>query len=159
MSTPSPPSPPAGAAPGKSPGAAEPLRKRRVVVIGAGIAGLTAAGVLQFQGCDVTVLEAVRGDGGGACGGALLQAGLFVGRPSACMLLCMLLALGCEVFFTSLLKLVLAGAWALGARGRDRTCPRPQGLLPELFRAALARGAPQQLCLQYWGSRPGTMRP
>jgi monoamine oxidase len=40
--------------------AQEPLRKRRVVVLGAGIAGLTSAGVLQLQGCDVTVLEAVR---------------------------------------------------------------------------------------------------
>ncbi len=43
----------------KAVGTPEPLRKRRVVVIGAGIAGLTAAGVLQFQGCDVTVVEAV----------------------------------------------------------------------------------------------------
>lgn len=154
MSTPSPPSPPAGtaagAAPGKSPGAAEPLRKRRVVVIGAGIAGLTAAGVLQFQGCDVTVLEAVReatAAGGFGCLGV-------AGRPSACIHP----APGCEVFFTSRLKHMLAGAWALGARGGDRTCPRPQGLLSELFRAALARGAPV-MCLQYWGSRPGTLRP
>ena len=37
----------------------EPLRKRRVVVMGAGVAGLTAAGALQLQGCDVTVLEVV----------------------------------------------------------------------------------------------------
>lgn len=46
--------------------AQEPLRKRRVVVLGAGIAGLTSAGVLQLQGCDVTVLEA-RNRLGGRC--------------------------------------------------------------------------------------------
>ncbi len=41
-------------------------RHHQVIVIGAGIAGLTAARALQAQGCDVAVLEKSRGYGGRA---------------------------------------------------------------------------------------------
>lgn len=38
--------------------------RQRIAVIGAGLAGLTAAGVLADRGCQVTVLEKARGPGG-----------------------------------------------------------------------------------------------
>ena len=43
---------------------ADPLRTRRVVVVGAGIGGLCSALVLAHRGLDVTLVEAVATPGG-----------------------------------------------------------------------------------------------